>query len=235
MTAPQKAELEIEGGATIKCLFNPTEYKISKSNSWNFKEVTGVSSPEPEFTGGQPRELSLTILLDASILDNGQTVRGITDELFKMMQVPDGQPAGGARSDPPFLTFRWGTGVTFRSACMSLSAAYQLFRQDGEPIRAEVSMTLKEVKTGSQQSSPGGVAAAVAAPAGASGSNPTSAGSALAQGVHVVTAGDSLASIAQQRLGDARLWPALADANRIDNPFHLKLGMSVTLPRLEFP
>ncbi len=51
----KKAELAIEGGETIPVLFNPTEYSITKTNTWNFKEVQGQSLPPPEFGGGAPR------------------------------------------------------------------------------------------------------------------------------------------------------------------------------------
>jgi hypothetical protein len=31
-----KAKLEIDGGPTLECYFNPTEYSISKSNDWKY-------------------------------------------------------------------------------------------------------------------------------------------------------------------------------------------------------
>ena len=55
----KKAELEIDGGETITVLFNPTYYTITKTNTWNFKEVQGASLPPPEFGGGSPRQISL--------------------------------------------------------------------------------------------------------------------------------------------------------------------------------
>ena len=84
----QKAKLEIEGGDVIECLFNPTEYSITKTNNWTFKPVNGASLPPAQFGGGAPRELTLSLLLDVSLLGPGQSVRGVTDKLFKMMDVP---------------------------------------------------------------------------------------------------------------------------------------------------
>src|SRR5690242_21873853 len=100
----QKAELQIEGGETIEVLFNPTEYTITKTNTWNFKQVKGKSLPPASFGGGNPREISLSLLLDVTLLD-GKSVLDITNKLFKMMDVPSGQAAGGAQSAPAFLTF----------------------------------------------------------------------------------------------------------------------------------
>ena len=38
-----KAKLVIDGGTTLDCYFNPTEYSLTKSNEWKYKPVTGTS------------------------------------------------------------------------------------------------------------------------------------------------------------------------------------------------
>jgi len=57
--------------------------------------------------------------------------------------------------------------------------------------------------------------------------------SASAEGkLHVVKAGESLASIAQAELGDRELWRALYEANRdqIKDPARIYPGQRLTLP-----
>ena len=49
-----KATLKIEPGPEITVLFNPTEYKIAKANTWNYKAVPGKALPPAEFGGGMP-------------------------------------------------------------------------------------------------------------------------------------------------------------------------------------
>jgi hypothetical protein len=218
----KKAELEIDGGETIAVLFNPTEYTITKTNTWNFKEVQGQSLPPAEFGGGQPRELSLSLLLDASLLDSGQSVKDITDKLFKMMDVGDGQPAGGTRSAPPFITFRWGAVDTFKAVCTSLTVAYQLFQPNGDPIRADVKLQLKQAEQASTASSN----------SANTGQNPTTRAQSGA-GIHTVKDGDSLPSIAYGAYGDATLWRTIAEANDVDDPLRLRRGSRLMLPRLE--
>jgi contractile injection system tube protein/LysM domain-containing protein len=218
----KKAELEIDGGDTITVLFNPTEYTITKTNTWNFKEVQGSSLPPPEFGGGSPRQISLSLLLDNSVLDDSQSVLQITQDLFKMMEVGDGQSPGGARAQPPYVTFRWGAVDTFKAVCTSLTCAYQLFQPNGDPIRAEVKLDLK-------QAEPASTASANSANLG---TNPTTRAIAGA-GVHTVQDGDSLPSIAYRAYGDATRWRAIADANGIDDPLRLRRGTPLMLPRLE--
>ena len=225
MAAPSqytKAQLQIDGSAPFDVLFNPTEYSISKSNEWKFEKVTGTAFTPPAFGGGNPRELTLNLLLDASLLGKTQHVRGITDQLFRMMEVPGGSSGGSSSAAPPFITFTWGSETTFKSVCTSLTVAYKLFRPNGDPIRADVKMTLKQAEPASTASSTGANR----------GTNPTTRANA-GHGVHLVKDGDTLPSIAYEAYGDATVWRAIADANGVENPLHLRRGRSLSLPRLD--
>jgi nucleoid-associated protein YgaU len=52
-------------------------------------------------------------------------------------------------------------------------------------------------------------------------------------GVHVVKDGDSQQSDAPRTYGDPNRWRLIAEANGVDNPLHLRRGMSLNLPRLD--
>jgi hypothetical protein len=216
----KKAELQIDGGETIQVLFNPTEYTITKTNTWNYKAVKGKSLPPATFGGGNPREVALSLLLDVSLLE-GKSVLDITNKLFKMMDVPGGSGSGGPNSAPAFVTFRWGAVDTFKAACTSLTVAYQLFRPNGEPIRADVKMQLKQA----------GEASTASSGSANKGQNPTTRGHG-GLGVHTVQDGDTLPSIAYRAYGDATRWRVIAESNGVDNPFHLRRGAALTLPEL---
>jgi hypothetical protein len=225
MPTPQnfsRAKLEIDSLGPIEVYFNPTEYSISKSNEWKYDKVTGNSLPPAQFGGGNPRELSLSLLLDVSLLGDQASIRPTTDKLFKMMEVPGGQGAGSASAVPPFITFQWGTVIPFKAVCTSLTVAYKLFQPTGEPLRAEVKMTLKQADKASTKSSNGAN----------KGQNPTTRANA-GFGVHTVRDGDTLPSIAYQTYGDATRWRIIAEANDVDNPLHLRRGTPLSLPKLE--
>jgi nucleoid-associated protein YgaU len=217
-----KAELAIQDGETIPVLFNPTEYSITKANAYTFDKVQGQSLPPAEFGGGSPREISLSLLLDATLLDGGRSVKQITDKLFKMMEVRSGQPAGSPRAVPPLVTFRWGAMDNFKAVCTSLTVAYQLFKPNGEPIRANVQLALTQADKASTASS---------GSANRPGNPTTRAMSGI--GAHTVRDGDSLPSIAYRAYGDATRWRAIAEANDIDDPLRLRRGTPLVLPRLE--
>jgi nucleoid-associated protein YgaU len=120
------------------------------------------------------------------------------------------------------VKFVWGAVVGFKAVCTSLTIAYKLFKPTGEPIRAEVKMTLKQAETASTKSSNGAN----------KGQNPTTRANA-GFGVHTVRDGDTLPSISYQAYGDATRWRLIAEANDVDNPLHLRRGTALSLPKLE--
>jgi hypothetical protein len=209
-----KAELVIEAPRQVlACYFNPTEYSLSKSNEWQYKNVPGTSFTKPTFTGGQPRQMELSLLFDQSFPPYTMTVRAATAALLDAMEVPSGQSGGTPTAEPPLVTFQWGP-VIFVGAMTSLTCAYKLFRPDGEPIRADVKLTLKQ------------------AAATIKGQNPTTRAQA-GFSLHTVKDGDTLPSISYRAYGDATRWRLIAEANGVDNPLHLRRGSSLSLPALE--
>ena len=217
--APQKiakferAKLIIDPGSELECFFNPTEYSISKTNSWESKKVTGTSFTAPTFGGGEPRTMELSLLFDSTFLPVKKSVKEATAELLDMMEVAGNKPAGTPTSSPPFVTFQWG-GLIFKGACTSLTVGYKLFSVEGEPLRADVKLSLKQAEK---------------PPAG---QNPTTRANA-GFGVHTVRDGDTLPSISYQAYGDATRWRIIAEANGLDNPLHLRRGSALSLPALE--
>ena len=121
----------------INCWFNPKEYTIAKANQWKVDPVTGTALPTAQFSGGQPRKLTLQLLFDGTdseALDVGD----VTARLFKAMEVSAALGSGHGRNSgrPPMITFNWGSTVTFKAVADNLSVQYTLFDSDGTPLRA---------------------------------------------------------------------------------------------------
>ncbi|MCW3064647.1 MAG: LysM peptidoglycan-binding protein [Solirubrobacterales bacterium] len=215
----QKAKLEVEGGDTIECAFNPSSYTVSKTNVWNYKPSTGVDLPDGEFGGGLPRRTNLSLLLDVSLLGPDQSIKDTANKLLKMMESGGG---GGGGGSPPKVTFRWGSVDLPKSVPVSLTIQYILFQPNGEPIRATVDLELAQAEKASTASgSPGNQA-----------QNPTTRAERGLR-VHRVRDGDSLTSIAFDAYGDPTRWRTIAEANGIDDPMRLRRGRELNIPRLE--
>jgi hypothetical protein len=205
----QRAKLEIDGGDSIECAFNPQSYRVSKTNVWTYKPTQGKDLPEAEFGGGLPMTFTLSLLLDTS-LDGPD--RSVKDDANRLMQAMHG---GG--SAPKFITFSWGSVKLPKAAPRSLSINYAMFHPNGEPMRAFVDLELAQA----EQLTPAGKA-----------QNPTTRGTPGLR-AHIVQDGDSLPSIAYANYRDATEWRAIAAANGIDDPLRLPRGTSLTIPRLE--
>jgi nucleoid-associated protein YgaU len=215
--AVTKATLKIEKGDVIKCLFNPKDYTVTKTNDWKAEAKQGATAAKPSFTGGHPWEMTLQLLFDSSLLEPQETVKDITGKLFDAMNATCGEGAGsGGKKNtkrPPTITFNYGW-FTFEGAVKNLSVQYTLFTFDGEPIRADVKLALMQWEEPKK------------------GQNPTTHGEG-GLGAHVVRDGDSLPSIAHRVYGDATRWRAIAEANGIDDPLRLRSGRTLSVPRLD--
>jgi Contractile injection system tube protein/LysM domain len=209
----QRAKLEIEGGQTIDCAFNPSGYEVSKTNEWTFEPQTGLDLPTGQFSGGLPQRTSISLLLDSSFLgaNEGVTVKDQADRLLRMMQA-DGPPGGG--SSPPKITFSWGSMRLPVSVPVTLAVKYLHFHENGEPMRATADIELAQVETAEK------------------GQNPTTQ-AITGLRVHRVRDGDSLPAIAEDAYGDPTQWRTIAEVNGIDNPFRLRRGAELTIPRIE--
>jgi Contractile injection system tube protein/LysM domain len=165
--------------------------------------------------------IRLALLLDVSLLGENESIREVTDRLFKMMETGGGGGGGGG-SVPPFVTFTWGSVNTFKAVATSLSVQFKLFHPNGEPVSADVGLELAQAEKASTASS-------------ATGGEPQNPTTLAMRGmkVHTVADGDSLASIAYGAYGDPTRWRLIAEANGIDNPMHLRRGTPLTIPRLE--
>jgi hypothetical protein len=217
----RKAYLKIENERDpIECLFNPKEYSISKSSSWQ-KKQNSSSIPNLQYGGGEPRKLSLDLFFDATDKVDGD-VRGITEKLFALLEAAK-KYKQEKKKRPPTVEFHWGRTWTFPAVIDSLSVQYTLFRPDGTPVRAMAKLSLTQVEKAVDKPSAGG---------SKKGQNPTTRGLADLRS-HVVRDGDTLPSIAFTSYGDPTRWRAIAEANGIDDPLALRRGRLLSVPQVD--
>jgi hypothetical protein len=202
----------------VTCMFNPKEYSFSKSNTWTIERVEGSNIGHAKFGGGEPAVLSLNLLFDTYEAhphtghEAGSDVRDLTKVLWDLMKVDTTKiPA-----EPPHCYFEWG-GVKFEAVITSLTQRFTLFLNDGTPVRAEVSVSFKQMTDEGQYPR----------------QNPTSGGK-RGEHVRIVHEGETLAFIAYQEYGDSNQWRHLAHANRIDDPRRLRPGETLIITPLPY-
>jgi nucleoid-associated protein YgaU len=202
--------------ARIKCMFNPTEYSISKTSDWKEEKQTGKNVPKFDYKGGGPKTLTMQLLFDAFEVDQGDVTKDI-NELWKFVlvdKVKTPQPKD-KRSRPPLCRVQWGNHWEFKAAVTNLKVRYHLFREDGRPVRATVDVTFVEAMDETKHPDKG--------------TNPSSHGE-PGHRRRTVDPHDTLAWIAWEEYGDSGLWRAIADANQIDDPLSLLPGQVLAIP-----
>lgn len=194
----------------LHCQFNPSEYTISKSATWNRVPVRGaLSAALPEFVGTNGATLGLDLLFDARDTDAGG-VSAAVSRLLSWTQ-PSRRSVDENRPSPPVVSFTWGGTATFDAYLSSASARFVLFRRDGTPIRAHVSLRLEEI------------------PVVLPGTNPTS-GSDRVVRRRTLVAGETLPLVAFREYGRADAWRAIAEASGIDDPTRVAPGTVLVVP-----
>ena len=114
---------------------------------------------------------------------------------------------------PPIVRFVWDTQV-FLGVLDSLNVTYVLFDPEGIPLRAKLSLSMKEYRPVEIQIK----------------QNPTASPN-FAK-TWVVRRGDTLSGIAFAAYRDSSVWRAIAAANGIQDPRTLPPGLVLQLPSL---
>ena len=194
---------------TIKALFNPKEYSISKSTNWTAYDQKGRDMPEAHFTTGQRRELKMELFFD-TYADN-KNVQEYVKKIEKLMFIDV------EKHRPPLVLVSWGkNALNFQCVLEQMEQRYTMFTSEGTPVRAIINVTFKEidpkqngalVKQGEKQSP-----------------DHTK--------LKVFKAGDSLQSLSAFEYEDAGLWKVLAVHNDIEDPLNIQPGTVIEIPPL---
>jgi nucleoid-associated protein YgaU len=195
-------------GKRISFQFNPKEFTVTKSANWT--PTVTHTKPIAQYLGPGSASMTLDMFLDTS--DTGKDVSAQVKALMEACN-PTAASTNTNHPLPPGVRFGWDK-VYFEGYLETVSVKYVLFLRNGTPIRAECTLTLKEIPK-IQRSQ-----------------NPTSGGLSN-HGSHFVIDGDSLPSIAFTEYGDAAYWRAIAHANHLDDPLRVRPGTRLLIPPAE--
>jgi nucleoid-associated protein YgaU len=206
--------------------YNPTEFSLDKSVQLAEIAIPGLDSPLLQFVRGQTEKLTVDLFFDTTDEGTGagaRTVTRLTDPIYSLAKI---EPAGHA---PPIVTFAWNAAFpgadlpaaagnqrrnAFRGVVESCRQKFTFFSPEGIPLRATVTLSLREYKTLDEQ----------LAQLNLSSPDRTHA--------HLTRQGETLSRIAAtyyMRPGD---WRAIAERNDIDDPRRLDPGLLLTIPSI---
>lgn len=147
----EKAEFVTEVGNRFQVQFNPTDIQLDATADWQNQEQQN-SDVLIEFKNVKPRTLSMTLIFDTTTNneDVSKTYVNHLMDIFRLQLLSDLDAEGKEQSLPqkkrnPIVTFNWG-GFSFDGALTSLKTKFTMFSKSGFPVRAEVGVSLTEVK-----------------------------------------------------------------------------------------
>jgi nucleoid-associated protein YgaU len=199
-------------GDAIRVLFNPTKYGLEEGNQIAELGVPGLGAPVLQYVRGNASTMSVELFFDTyePRQVGGQTVtdvRTFTDRIYGLLEIESSSHV------PPVCDFTWGT-FSFRCIVEHVSGQFTLFLEDGTPVRATLTVALKEFV-------PPDIQVLLDATESAD---------------HVktraVARGDTLASIAAAEYGDPASWRPIARENGIANPRRISPGQLLVIPKL---
>lgn len=199
-------------GDKIEVLFNPNKYSLDEGNQIVEIGVPGLGAPVLQYVRGNAKSLSLELFFDAYEPQtvNGKKVddvRTYTDKIYGLLGI------ASATHVPPVCQFSWGR-FTFTCVVEHVSGQFTLFRDNGIPVRATLTVTMKEWVEPETQI------------------RRDKTESADHVKTRIVARGDTLSSIAAAEYGDPGTWRPIADANGLVNPRRLEVGRTLVIPVL---
>lgn len=212
----------------IPVQYNPGEITLDKQVQLGEAAIPGLDAPLQQFVRGQAEKLTLDLFFDSTETGMGAGAVGVTlqtDRIFQLLKI---EPT---RHAPPILTFIWSAQFPgfsiggpwqgaqrrggFRCVLESLKQKFTLFSPQGVPLRATLTVTLREYKTLEDQL------------------QQLNLSSPDRTHVHVLQEGDTLASVSQRHYDRPDDWRAVAEANRIRDPRRTAPGAILRVPPLE--
>lgn len=143
-------EKSSENNATFFVQFNPKEFKLDESAGWtdgkSASDKTSSTAPTDAlltYDKGKPATVAMELIFDTT--DKKQDVSKVwVDPLRSFLSATvDDKDGDSPTLRPPYCLFKWGS-FSFSCVVEKLGITYLMFAVDGTPLRAKVSVSLKE-------------------------------------------------------------------------------------------
>ena len=204
--------------------YNPTELSFDKQMQYAEIGIPGLDAPIQQFVRGQAEKLNLELFFDSTEEGTGLDAKSVTELTDKIFDLVRFDPKTHA---PPIVTFHWndqfpGSSVqagnqrrnSFTGVVEGLKQKFTLFSPLGVPLRATLSLVLREYRSLDEQLEQLNL------------SSPDRTHH------HVLERGQTLSSIATEYWNAPDDWRRIAEENGIEDPRRLVPGTFLSIPVL---
>ncbi|MBC7909340.1 MAG: peptidoglycan-binding protein [Pyrinomonadaceae bacterium] len=209
-------------GKKLRVQFNPTDLSFNKTAQFAEIAIPGLDAPVLQFIRGGTETLNLELFFDTTDEGMGDSAKSVTEKVNAFYELVKQDPDTHA---VPVCRFSWGAPPSdetqkkkpvsyapFYFTCVveSLDRKFLLFSPDGVPLRARVSVKLREYQTVEQMVA-----------------NLNSADRTKA---HVLKRRERLDQLSAQEYDSPAEWRRIAEANDIEDPRRVAPGTLLKLP-----
>lgn len=197
----------------IEFLYNPETVSITKQAEFKEHQTQGADTGKKEWTHGISRALTISDLY----FDTYETRKNVREQYVNKLERLVHRDSTLKR--PPKVLFVWGSFMkesddynSNQWYVTSVTVNYTMFLNDGTPVRAKISLQLKE--TNSQEGE----------------GSQSQSGKNDQHSVHTLKQGETLQNVSAKKYGDSGKWRPIADANNIDDPMNVPPGKVLKIP-----
>ena len=201
-------------GKSYNLMINPESIKRQQSIEYNEQQAPDSSSSSQKYKSTPSDKLSFDIVIDCTgVVDNKRT--DMSTEIKALETIV--YTYNGKIHRPNFVKIQWGKNLAFKGVLNSMDTSYTLFKPDGSPLRAKISLNFSQyispstVKKLDKQESP--------------------------DVTHMVTVvdGDTLPQLCNEVWQDESYYVQVAKYNKLNKFRHLKGGKQLIFPPIIQP
>ena len=212
----------------IEVQFNPKELSFRKNAQLAEINIPGLDSPLVQFVRGQNETLTLELFFDTTDEGMGSNATSVTEKTDRIYELVKIEPS---RHAPPVCEFVWNTEFpgnnvsshdgsnqrrsSFKCIVEKVDQKFTLFSHLGVPLRATLTVTLREYKTLDEQL------------------KQLNLKSPDRPHVHVMQRGETLSAIAGHHYQRPAEWRRIAEENGVEDPRRIDPGLFLMVPSIE--
>jgi hypothetical protein len=122
-------------------MINPDTIKIQKSIEYNEQQAPATSSASQKYKSTPSDKLNFDIVIDCTGIVDSKRI-SMADEIKALETII--YTYNGKIHRPNFVKVGWGKNITFNGVLTSIDISYTLFKTDGSPLRAKISLAFSQ-------------------------------------------------------------------------------------------
>jgi len=131
----------LPSGSSYTVMMNPDNIKLQRGIDYNEQQAPNTSAPSQKYKSTPSAKLNFDITIDCTgIVDPTRT--SMDDEIAAIEDIV--YSYNGIIHRPNFVKVQWGENLVFKGVLKSMDVSYTLFKPDGNPLRAKISLAFEE-------------------------------------------------------------------------------------------